>query len=469
VSGNRTTGPLEVLLSVRRGAGSFRGQLERELRGAVRSGRLPAGTALPSTRALASQLGVSRGVVVEAYDQLVAEGYLLARQGSATRVAETAAAAKAAPSAEQAPQRLRYDFRPGVPALDTFPRTAWLASLRKTLTQVPHAALGYGDPRGLPALREALAAYLGRVRGVAANPERVLVCSGFAQGLGLVCRTLRRGGASRFAVEDPSHPGQRAEVAHAGLEPVPVPVDERGLRVDLLVRSRADAVLVTPAHQFPTGAVLAPERRASLVEWAQRHDAVVVEDDYDAEYRYDREPIGALQGLAPERVIYAGSASKTLAPALRLGWLVLPAWLIDAVAEEKALDDLASPVLEQLAFADFLAQGGADRHLRRNRALYRARRDALVAALAAHLPRVTVGGIAAGLHAVAQLPPDTDEAAVVAAARERSVGVYGMTDYRLPGSLGPAALVLGYGGLGERAIEAGVLLLAVAVSRSGQG
>jgi GntR family transcriptional regulator / MocR family aminotransferase len=469
VSEDRTTRPLEVFLSVRRGTGSLRGQLERELRGAVRSARLPAGTALPSTRALASQLGVSRGVVVEAYDQLVAEGYLLARQGSATRVAETAAAAKAAPSAEQAPQRLRYDFRPGVPALDTFPRTALLTSLGKALRQVPDAALGYGDPRGLPTLREALAAYLGRVRGVEAAAERVLVCSGFAQGLGLVCRTLRRRGASRLAVEDPVHSGQRRIVAHAGLEPVPIRVDERGLRVDLLAEGLADAVLVTPAHQFPTGAVLAPERRAALVEWAQRHDAVVVEDDYDAEYRYDREPIGALQGLAPEHVIYAGSASKTLAPGLRLGWLVLPAGLIDAVAEEKALDDLGSPVLEQLAFTDLLAQGGADRHLRRNRALYRARRDALVTALAAHLPQVTVGGIAAGLHVVAELPAQTDEAAVVAAARERSVGVYGMIDYRFPGSSGPAALVLGYGGLGERAIQAGVRLLAEAVSRNGRG
>jgi GntR family transcriptional regulator / MocR family aminotransferase len=469
VSEGRTTRPLEVLLSVRRGPGSLRRQVEQELRGAIRSGRLQAGTALPSTRVLASQLGVSRGVVVEAYDQLVAEGYLLARQGSATRIAETAAAATAARRAEQAPQRLRYDFRPGVPALDTFPRTAWLTSLRKTLREVPHAALGYGDPRGLPTLRDALAAYLGRVRGVVADPERVLVCSGFAQGLGLVCRTLRRGGATRFAVEDPSHLGQRGIVAHAGLQPVAVPVDERGLRVALLAESQADAVLVTPAHQFPTGAVLAPERRAALVEWAQQHDAVIVEDDYDAEYRYDREPIGALQGLAPEHVIYAGSASKTLAPGLRLGWLVLPGRLLAAVANEKALDDLASPALEQLAFADLLARGEVDRHLRRNRVRYRARRDALVAALAVHLPQVSVGGIAAGLHVVAELPAETDEAAVVAAARERSVGVYGMADYRLSGSLGPAALVLGYGALGERAIQAGIRLLAVAVSRSGQG
>jgi GntR family transcriptional regulator/MocR family aminotransferase len=461
VSENRTTGPLEVLLPVRRGAGSLRGQVEHELRGAIRSGRLPAGTNLPSTRALSAELGVSRGVVVEAYEQLVAEGYLLARQGSGTRVAATATVAQAPRGPGEPQQHLRYDFRPGVPALETFPRAAWAGSLRTALATAPHAALGYGDPRGLPALRDALAAHLGRVRGVAADASRLLVCSGFAQGLGLVCRALRRGGARRFAIEDPCHPGQPAIVAHAGLEPVPVPVDERGLRVDLL-GSRADAVLVTPAHQFPTGAVLAPERRASLVGWAERHGAVVVEDDYDAEYRYDREPVGALQGLAPERVVYAGSASKTLAPALRLGWLVLPAGLAGAVTEEKALDDLATSGLEQLAFADFLSRGELDRHLRRNRAVYRSRRDALVSAIEAHLPGVTVGGIAAGLHAVAELPPKASETAVVEAARERSVGVYGAAGYRLPGRPGPAALVLGYGGLGERAIEAGVRLLAQA-------
>lgn len=301
---------------------------------------------------------------------------------------------------------------------------------------MPHATLGYGDSRGLPTLREALAAYLGRVRGVVAEGERVLVCSGFAQGLGLVCRALRRGGATRLAVEDPSHLGLRAIVVASGLEPVPVPVDERGLTVALLAESGADAVLVTPAHQFPTGAVLAPERRAALVEWAQQHDAVIVEDDYDAEYRYDREPIGALQGLAPEYVAYGGSASKTLAPGLRLGWLILPTRLIHPVADEKTLDDVASPALEQLAYADLLARGEVDRHLRRNRVRYRARRDALVAALAAHLPDVTVGGVAAGLHAVAELPAKTDEAAVVAAARERSVGVYGTADHRFPDSWG---------------------------------
>ncbi|HEU4399258.1 MAG TPA: PLP-dependent aminotransferase family protein [Actinomycetota bacterium] len=461
---DRTNRSLEVLLPVRRGAGTLRGQLERQLREAVRSGRLRPGSALPSSRALAEQLQLSRGVVVEVYDQLVAEGYLVARQGSATRVADAALAGAATPSPAAPSRRVRYDFRPGVPALDTFPRSAWLASLRKILRGAPHAAFGYGDTRGHAALREALAAYLGRVRGVAADPERILVCSGFAQGTALVCRALRRRGARRFAIEDPSHPGQRAIVSRSGLELVAVPVDDRGIQVDRLEAVGADAVLVTPAHQFPTGMVLAPERRAALVDWAERNDTVIVEDDYDAEYRYDREPIGAVQGLAPGRVVYAGSASKTLAPALRLGWLVLPAGLADEVTEEKALDDLASPVLEQLAFADLLSLGQVDRHLRRNRARYRSRRDALVSALRFHAPGVTVRGIAAGLHAVAELPPRVDEAAVVAAASRRSVGVYAMADYRFGGSAGPAALVLGYGGLGEAAIERGVRLLAPAIS-----
>jgi GntR family transcriptional regulator / MocR family aminotransferase len=461
---DRTSRPLELLLPVRRGAGTLRAQLERHLREAVRSGRLPPGSALPSSRVLAEQLGIARGVVVEAYDQLVAEGYLVARQGSATRVADAALVGAAPPRPAEPSKPLRYDFRPGVPALDTFPRSAWLASLRKALTQAPHAALGYGDPRGQPALRQALVGYLGRVRGVAADPEQVLVCSGFAQGTALVCRALGRRGARRVAMEDPCHPGQRAIVAASGLEPVPVPVDDQGIQVDRLEAVGADAVLVTPAHQFPTGTVLAPGRRGALVAWAQRNDAVIVEDDYDAEYRYDREPIGAVQGLAPDRVVYAGSASKTLAPALRLGWLVLPAWLGDAVAEQKALDDLASPALEQLAFADLLGRGEVDRHLRRNRVRYRARRDALVAALGVHAPQVSVRGIAAGLHAVAELPPRAEEARVAAAARRRSVGVYPISDYRFGGSAAPPALVLGYGGLGEPAIRRGVALLALAIS-----
>lgn len=291
----RTSRAQELLISLdRRARSPLHVQIERELRGAIRSGLRPANAALPSTRSLAHDLGVSRGVVVEAYDQLIAEGYLVAQPGSATRVASARLAATPEDVREPRTTRLQYDFRPGVPDLSTFPRQAWLASTRRSLHGVPHLDFGYGDPRGSAELRSVLSAYLGRVRGVVANPSRVVICTGFSQGLSLVCRALKDRGARRVAMEDPCHPGQRTIVARAGLEPFAVPVDDRGLRTDLLSSSDADAALVTPAHQFPTGVVLAPERRAALRSWAERNSAIVVEDDYDAEYRYDREPIGAL-------------------------------------------------------------------------------------------------------------------------------------------------------------------------------
>jgi|SRR5215207_129870 len=346
---------VELLLALdRRATGPLRAQLEEQLRAAVRAGRLAPGTALPSTRALARELGVSRGVVVETYDQLAAEGYLATRQGAATRVAEAAfrpAAAAPAPAAARPP---RFDFRPGAPDVALFPRTRWIASLRRALRAAPDARLDYGDAHGAPELRAALAGYLGRVRGVASDPGRIVVTSGMAQGMALFGRTLIARGARRIAVEDPwSTPG-RDQLVTTGLEPVPVDVDANGLRVDRLEAAAPDAVVVTPAHQFPTGVVLSPERRAALAEWAVRSDAFVLEDDYDAEYRFDRAPVGAVQGLAPDRVVYAGSVSKTLAPALRLGWLVVPERLAGAIAAAKAADDLGTPIVEQLALADFL-------------------------------------------------------------------------------------------------------------------
>jgi GntR family transcriptional regulator/MocR family aminotransferase len=354
---------------------------------------------------------------------------------------------------------LRHDFRPGVPDVTLFPRGAWSGALRRTLREAPDVALGYGDPHGAAELRGALSSYLGRVRGVVADPSQILICTGFAQGLGLLCRSLRAAGVERVAVEDPTHPGQRAIIAHAGLLAVPVPVDEDGLRVDALAHSGAQAVLVTPAHQFPSGVVLAPARRAALIAWVRHRNAVVIEDDYDAEYRYDRAPVGALQGLAPDHVVYAGSASKTLAPALRLGWMVAPARLVEALAAAKHHDDLGSPTLEQLAFARFLEAGHLDHHLRRARAIYRSRRDGLVRSLARQAPAVRVQGIAAGLHAVVRLPDSTDEVAVVAAAKERGVGVYGISEYALD-CAHPPALVLGYAALTESAIAAGIATLA---------
>ena len=455
----RTTSARELLLSLARGRGTtLRAQLESELRAAIQTGRLPGGTPVPSTRALAGDLGVSRGVIVLAYEQLMAEGYLTAARGSATRVVmrrphKSSQAASVPPVA--AP---RYDFRPGLPDVSLFPRRAWLSSVRRALDAAAADALGYPDPQGALSARTALAAYLNRTRGTVAQAERMVLCSGYAQGLRLVCEALRSRGVRRVAVEDPGHGGQRADIQAMGLAVRPVPVDGGGLCVERLDRLDVGAVLVTPAHQFPTGVVLAPERRAALLEWAARRRAIVIEDDYDAEYRFDREPVGALQGLADDAVAYLGSASKTLAPALRIGWLLLPPALVDRVALAKLHADHGSPTVDQLAFADFLERGGLDRHLRKVRPLYRRRRDALIRALKTRLPALRVEGVAAGLHLMVSLPRRTDEDALADAAAAHSLRVYGVGPHR--SRPGPPALLLGYASVSEADIEAGVALLA---------
>jgi GntR family transcriptional regulator/MocR family aminotransferase len=456
----RTTSRPEILLRVERRPGTpLRAQFERELRDAIRVGRLRPGTPLPSSRALAADLGLSRGVVVEAYEQLLAEGYLTARRGSATRVATRESKVEPAVPVERVAPAMRYDFRPGVPDAEMFPRRAWLMSLRRVLTSAPGAAFGYPDPRGVAPLRQALSAYLNRVRGTAAHAGHVVLCTGFAQGLRLVCQALRAREVTRVVVEDPSHAVHRATMQALGLRLTPIPVDQSGLRVERLRTVDAGAVVVTPAHQFPTGAVLAPERRAALLDWAATRGAIVIEDDYDAEYRYDREPIGALQGLAPDRVVYAGSVSKTLAPALRLGWLVLPGEFVAEVAQLKRREDMGSPALDQLAYADFLERGELDRHLRRMRLLYRRRRDVLVAALRKLAPGLRVHGVAAGLHLLVELDPGADEQKVIDAAARLSVAVYGVHAHRAQHP-GPPALLLGYGTLNHTAIVEGVKRLA---------
>jgi GntR family transcriptional regulator / MocR family aminotransferase len=457
--------PVELLLSVRRdGPATLGAQIEDRLRQAIREGSLRAGARVPSTRDLARQLGVSRRVVVDAYAQLAAEGYLLLRQGARPRVSDAATGGQTAPAdmAPPAPSP-RYDLRPSMPDVSTFPRAAWLRSLREAVGGISDADLGYGDLRGVEPLRLALTDYLGRVRGVVADPERVLITSGYSQGLGLVCRALAEAGAKRIAFEDPCFPEQRAIGARAGLEPVPIGVDESGIQVDELVRAGVDAVVVTPAHQHPTGVVLSGERRTALLAWLREREAIAIEDDYDAEHRYDRPPVGALQGLEPDRIVYAGSASKTLAPALRMGWLVLPQSLVDAVIREKMLADRGTARIEQAAFADFLSRGELDRHLRRMRARYRARRDAVVEALAEELPEATVSGVAAGLHVTARLPDGDDEGAILSEAQRRRVALEPMSDQRADGTTEPPTLLLGYAQLPEAAIPAAVHELAEAV------
>jgi GntR family transcriptional regulator/MocR family aminotransferase len=453
----------DLLIELRRDSRvALHRQIETAIRDGIRSGRLQLGAALPPTRALAAQLRVSRGVVVEAYQQLAAEGYLTSRSGGYTRVAigPESLRKRVRPVAEESP---RIDFGYGRADVSSFPRAAWLRSIRRVLNETPDERFGYLSGRGVPELREALAAYLDRVRGTAADPEAVVLCNGYAQGISLVVQVLARSGARRIALEDPSSGDDALPAAiEAGLEVVGVPVDERGVRVDALERSDADAVVLTPSHQWPLGAVLSAESRAAVLQWARLTDALVIEDDYDAEYRYDRAPIGAMQGLAPDHVVYAGTASKTLAPGLRLGWLVLPRRLVDDVAAAKVLADRGSPALDQLAFADFLVRGELDRHLRRMRPVYRRRRDALLRVLARRLPDFEPTGIAAGQHLVTWLAPDLDEAAVVEAAARRGVGVYGVAPYRID-SQGPGGLIFGYATLDERLIEEGVEILAEVV------
>jgi len=448
----------------------LRAQLEASLREAIRDGRLRGGERLPSSRELARALGVSRGMVQECYAQLLAEGYLTSRGGSATRVAdikERSAPAAPAPAREAPGRPLIADFRSGVPDLSSFPRTDWAWAVRQACAEIASADLGYGDPRGSAALREVLAGYLRRVRAAAADPGQMIVSTGFAQGVNLVLRALRREhGVSCVAFEDPGYGSAetdetvRAAVA-LGLRAEYVPVDAEGLVVSALAASGAQAVVVTPAHQSPTGVVLSAARRHALVDWAKRTGGYVIEDDYDSEFRYDSDPVGALQGLAPDRVFLVGTASKALAPAVRLGWVHAPAPLAEAVADEKEMNDRGSCTLDQLALAALLTSGRYDRHLRRMRAVYAARRAALVEAFARHSPGVRLTGLAAGFHAVAPLPASADEAAVTAAALERRVGLYGIGGYRgVAATVAPPALVIGFGNVGERAIDPAIAAVA---------
>jgi GntR family transcriptional regulator/MocR family aminotransferase len=454
----------ELLLEIERQNGTpLRAQLEDGLREAVRSGRLAPHVRLPPTRALASDLGISRRLVVDAYAQLLAEGYLVARRGAGTFVAHGAAPHEPR-AAERASPPLRFDFFPGYPDLATFPRRVWLRALRETLRDAPDRALGYPDPRGASALRRALAGHLRRVRGVAADPESIVVCSGAAQALALIGAELA---GRTIAVEDPGLPAHHAILASAGARLVPVEVDADGARVEQLRAISPEAVILTPAHQSPTGVALSPSRRAALLAWAGETGAILIEDDYDAEFRYDRAPLGAMQGLAPERVLYTGTVSKTLSPALRLGWMVLPARLREAIAQRKLLADHGSPTLDQLALARLFESGAYDRHLRGARRRYRARRDALVVAVARHLPGASVTGLAAGLHATVRLPEPVDGIALARAAARESVGVYPLGYAYMTPRPCHDGLILGYANLPEPAIEEGVRRLARALDALG--
>ncbi|TYC02635.1 PLP-dependent aminotransferase family protein [Micromonospora sp. WP24] len=429
------------------GPGGRRAALTRALRSAVRDGRLAAGARLPPYRSLAADLGLARNTVADAYSELVAEGWLVARQGSGTRVARRTEAAPVPRGPKRTAARPAapvHNLRQGQPDAASFPRAAWLAAARRALNAAPNEAFGPGDPQGRHELRRALAEYLARARGVRTTPDRIVVCSGFAHALRLLFggRVLR----GPLAVESYGLAFHRAVLAAAAVRTLPLTLDEDGARTDELAGlPGVRTALLTPAHQFPTGGPLHPERRVAAVEWARTCGGLILEDDYDGEFRYDREPVGAVQGLDPERVVYLGSVSKSLSPALRLGWLVLPEHLVAPVLTAKGEREAWASVVDQLTLADFIDSGHYDRHLRRMRQRYRARRDRLVATLAAQAPHIAPTGIAAGLHAMLRLPPGTERSVVEAAARQ-SIALDGLADFRHPAAVMPGhdGLVVGY-------------------------
>ncbi|MET7283164.1 PLP-dependent aminotransferase family protein [Kribbella sp. NPDC005582] len=418
-----------------------RNDLVQALHASIRSGRLPAGTRLPSSRSLAKDLGIARNTVADAYGQLVAEGWLTARQGSGTVVANRASTAPA-PVATLPPVRsFRYDLTPGAPDVSTFPRGEWLAAARKAWPAAPNEAFGLGDPRGRIELRRTLADYLARARGVRADPERILICSGYVQAVSLLCEAIRNLGGSTVATEEFGYGLHRDVIRARGLRPVPLALDEYGADVSQLT---GQAALLTPAHQMPTGVPLSPERRTAAVEWAARTGAVLIEDDYDGEFRYDRQAVGALQALDPEHVVYTGTASKSLAPGVRLAWMVLPQHLLEPVIAVKRVADFQTATLEQLVLAEFIASGHYDRHVRRSRLHYRRRRDRLVELLAERAPNVQVAGISAGMHVLLDVPGDAED--IVERAARQGLGLASMSTYHFaPTPATRQAVIVGYG------------------------
>jgi GntR family transcriptional regulator/MocR family aminotransferase len=456
----QTNFPADLLVDLDRSRPrDLRAQLERGLRRAVTQGSLPPGTALPPSRILAEELSVSRSLVVGAYEQLTAEGYLEARQGAGTRVRASGPGPEARPGGDGIAADSDAPFWPvpaeyaraarrgsGLPDPALFPRTEWLRHYRDVLRDAPDDDLLYPPPRGMPALRAALGGYLGRVRGVRATAGEVVVCAGFSQGLTLLCGVLARRGVRKVAVEDPCFLLHRLIIETAGLQAVPVPVSPDGLEVDRLgALGDAGAVLLSPAHSYPSGAVLSASRRVALLEWARETGGIVIEDDYDAELRYDRTPVASLQGMDPARVVYGGTVSKVLSPALRLGWLVVPRHLTAEVILAKAREDAGSESLGQLALARFIDSGGFARHLRRVRPVYRARRDALLGALERHLPQVPVSGEVAGLHLLLRMPPGSDPRAAAEAGARYGLPLEDASWHWADRAAAPPALLVGYG------------------------
>ena len=445
-----------------------RQRLTEGIREAIRSGRLPVGSRLPSSRALAADLNLARGTVVEAYAQLAAGGWIASRPRSGTVVIS---GGQVSPSPRAQPTSpVGLDLRPGDCDLATFPPSFLTTAFRRALAHTPHSVFAYGDPRGAVDLRRELSDYLARTRGVRTDPEHLVITTGFTQSLHLTAQALAAIGSSRLAMEDPCLFLHRQVAATAGQQAVSIRVDADGIDIAALAECGDDlrAVLVTPARQFPLGVSLRPGRRVGLISWAQERSGFLIEDDYDGEFRYDRRPVGAIQGLKPAHVLYAGTTSKTLAPGFRLGWLAVPDELLDLVVEKKRLTDGQTSTLPQVVLADLLRTGAYDRHVRRMRRHYKHRRDALLRELAAHAPHVQIDGIAAGLSISVTLPEGLEEREVIRQADARGLQVHGMTThgyYAEGAGAHPGALVINYAKPPEYAYSAAVAALVAILAR----
>ncbi|MGL5816593.1 MAG: PLP-dependent aminotransferase family protein [Phycicoccus sp.] len=437
-----------------------RRSFETGLRQAIRSGRLTPGTRLPSSRSLARDIGLSRTGVADAYAQLVAEGWLVARAGSCTRVAHPLSDDdRVRPGARRRRPALPLDLRPGRPDPTSFPRRAWVSALDEALDRAAPSALGYAGLRGRPELREVLTDYLARTRGVRTDPSRIVICAGASHGIRMVCAALRGSrGARTVAVEEYGLWIHRDTVRDTGLDLTGAQVDAEG--ADVTGLPGADALLTTPANQYPTGVPMSARRRGEVLDWAVRHDALIIEDDYDGEFRYDRRSVGAVQPHDPERVVYVGTTSKSLAPGLRLGWLVLPSHLVREVARVHTVQDGHGSSLDQLALARLLASGEYDRHVRRRRRAYRRRRDRIEAVLRRLVPEVELAGADAGLHALLRLPPSCVESEIVDLAARHGLALEGLATCGVsPHSTNAPCLVIGYGAPAERDFERTVEVL----------
>ncbi len=437
--------------------------LADQLRAAVADGTLSVGARLPATRVLAAELSMARGTVASAYQRLTDEGLLVANRGGGTVVAAPAVSPPGR-SVPPEPEPELLDISSGMPDLSVFPRAAWLRAERRVLAAATSRELGYADPQGAPRLRVALAGWLARSRGVVVSPEEVIVTAGVTGALSLLAQVLRDRGVTSCALEDPSAHGNRRILGYWMDTLTPIAVDDQGLEVEHLEDCDERAVLVTPAHQFPTGVVLSPERRRALLRWAEAVEGLVIEDDYDAEYRYDRAPTRALQAGAPDRVAHVSSLSKALAPALRLGWMIAPQHLHRDLVRKRWATDLGSPTLPQLVLAELIEAGTLERQLRSLRLRHRRRRDGAVAAVAAHLPGCTVEGIAAGLHLLVRLPDGVDDAHLADQARDAGIHVQPLSQHRF--APGPPGLVIGYGPHPTPRLEHAIATLGTILSRS---